>query len=107
MCEINKENATTEEQQLNFKQKIINDIINILAENKLSINDAKEILHATSRAMEKQTVKDSPFNETYMKPFRLGNKKLKKFTLQEFHKTPEYVYSYKTNIDGVTTYVKL
>ena len=40
----NKETATQNEQQLKSKQDIIKDIINLLAENNLSIDNAKEIL---------------------------------------------------------------
>lgn len=53
----NKETAIHNEQQLKTKQEIINDIIDILSINNLSIADAKEILYATSKEIYRQTVK--------------------------------------------------
>lgn len=53
----NKESATqNEQQQINTKQEIINDIIKILAENNLTIADSKDILHETSKEICNQTV---------------------------------------------------
>lgn len=52
-----KETAIQDEQQLKEKQEIINDIINILAENNLTIAEAKEILYTTSKKICNQTVK--------------------------------------------------
>ena len=53
----NKETATQNEQQLKSKQDIIKDIINLLAENNLSIDNAKEILYITSKKLYQQPVK--------------------------------------------------
>lgn len=55
----NKETAIQNEQQLKTKQEIIDDIINVLADNNLTITDAKEILYETSKVICKQTVKSS------------------------------------------------
>ncbi len=55
--EFQKETAIQNEQQLKTKQEIIKDIINLLATNNLSIADAKEILYATSKELNRQTVK--------------------------------------------------
>lgn len=54
----NKEQAATlnEQQQINTKQEIINDIIKILAENNLTIADSKDILYETSKIIGKQPV---------------------------------------------------
>lgn len=48
-----------DERQSKSKQKIINDIIKILAENNLTITDSMDILHATSKTIYKQTVRVS------------------------------------------------
>ncbi len=55
--ELQKETAIQNERQLKTKQEIVNDIIKILATNNLSIADAKEILYATSKELNRQTVK--------------------------------------------------
>lgn len=59
MNEIQKETAIRNEQQPKTKEAIINDIIKILADNNLSIMDSRDILHATSKIICKQTVKIS------------------------------------------------
>lgn len=50
------ETATQNVQQPQSKQDIINDIINILAVNNLTISDSKDILYETSKAICKQPV---------------------------------------------------
>lgn len=52
----NKETAVPNKQQLKTKQKIVNDIIRLLAKNNLTIIDSKEILYETSKAIFKQKV---------------------------------------------------
>jgi predicted nucleic-acid-binding protein len=59
MNDQNKETAIQNEQQSKTKQEIINDVIDILAANKLTITDAKDILYATSKELSKQEVKAS------------------------------------------------
>lgn len=59
MNEIQKETAIRNEEQPKTKEAIINDIIKILADNNLSIMDSRDILHATSKTICKQTVKIS------------------------------------------------
>lgn len=54
---LTQETAIQAEQRLDLKQEIINDIINILAKNQLSIAEAKDVLYATSKEICKQTVK--------------------------------------------------
>lgn len=49
--------ATKDEQQPKMKQEIANDIINILADNNLTIADAKDILYATSKTICRQKVR--------------------------------------------------
>lgn len=53
----NQETAIQNEQQLKSRQEIVNDIIGILADNNLSIIDAKEILYETSKMVCRQPVK--------------------------------------------------
>ena len=53
----NNETAIQNEQQFKSKQKIINDIITLLAENNLTISESNEILHMTSKKLCQQTVK--------------------------------------------------
>lgn len=55
MNTTNKTVAISNVQQLN--SKIIDSIIDILANNNLSIADAKNILHATSKKLSQQKVK--------------------------------------------------
>lgn len=55
----NSETAIQFEQQSNLKQEIINNIIALLAENNLTISEANEILHMTSKKLCQQTVKVS------------------------------------------------
>ena len=45
------------EQQLKSKEEIINDIIDIFVNNKLTIANAKDILYVTSKKLCKQIVK--------------------------------------------------
>lgn len=52
----NEETTVQDEQQFKFKKEIINDIIKILANNNLTIADAKDILYATSKKICKQKV---------------------------------------------------
>lgn len=59
MNDQNKETAIQNEQQSKTKQEIINDVIDILAANKLTITDAKDILYATSKELSRQKVKAS------------------------------------------------
>lgn len=54
-----KETAIHSEQQQKTKQEIVNDIINILAGNNLTITDAKDILYTTSKAICRQKVRIS------------------------------------------------
>ena len=56
----NKETAIQNEQQSKSKQKIINDIIKILANNNLSITDSKNVLYETSKVICSQIVRVSP-----------------------------------------------
>lgn len=55
----NEKTAISNEQQLSQKQKIVNEVIKILADNKLTIAEAKDILYATSKELCEQTVKAS------------------------------------------------
>lgn len=53
----NKETAILSGQQPKSRQEIIDDIIKILADNNLSIIDAKDILNQTSKVICRQVVK--------------------------------------------------
>lgn len=55
MNEKQKETAIQNEQQLN-KKDIINDIIKILANNNLSVSNAREILRITSKKLGEQRI---------------------------------------------------
>lgn len=55
---LQKETAIQNEQQSNFKQKIIDDIIKILADNNLSIYEARELLNLTSKKLGRQIVRE-------------------------------------------------
>ena len=56
----NSKTATQNEQQSKSRQKIIDDIINILATNNLTIIDSKDILYETSKTICRQIVRVSP-----------------------------------------------
>lgn len=53
----NKETAILSGQQPKSRQEIIDDIIKVLADNNLSIIDAKDILNQTSKVICRQVVK--------------------------------------------------
>ena len=57
--EDKKETAIQDEQQLNPKLKIINDIIKVLDDNNLSISESREILNNASKKLGQQTVRVS------------------------------------------------
>lgn len=57
--EMQKETVIQNEQQLKTKQEIINDIIEMLANNNLTITDSKDILYETSKMICKQIVRVS------------------------------------------------
>ena len=57
--EIQKETAIQNEQQSTSKRKIVDEIIQILADNNLSIAEAREILNIASKKLGKQTVRVS------------------------------------------------
>lgn len=56
---INNITAIYNEQQSKSKQKIIHNIIKILADSNLTIADSKDILYETSKAICKQVVRVS------------------------------------------------
>lgn len=60
MNELQKETAIQNEQQQKSNKEIVDNIIKILAENNLTITDAREILQITSKRLGKQTVRFSP-----------------------------------------------
>lgn len=51
--------ATLDEQQFKTKLEIIEEIIQILVDNNLTITDSKDILYETSKAICKQVVRVS------------------------------------------------
>lgn len=55
----NNKTATLDEQQFKTKQEIIEEIIQILTDNNLTITDSKDILYETSKAICKQVVRVS------------------------------------------------
>ena len=55
----NKITAAQNEQQAKLEKEIINDIIQILADNNLTISASQSILHKTSKAICNQIVKTS------------------------------------------------
>lgn len=55
----NKITAAQNEQQPKSRKEIINDIIQILASNNLTISDSNSILYETSKAIYNQIVKTS------------------------------------------------
>lgn len=55
----NNKTATSDEQQFKTKQEIIEEIIQILADNNLTITDSKDILYETSKAICRQVVRVS------------------------------------------------
>lgn len=57
--EIQKETAILEEQQSISKRIVVDEIIKILADNNLSIIEAREILNIASKKLGKQTVRVS------------------------------------------------
>ncbi len=57
--ELQKETAVLYGQQSKSKQEIINDIIEILANNNLTITDSQNILHETSKVICRQVVRVS------------------------------------------------
>lgn len=57
--EIQKETAILEEQQSISKRIVVDKIIKILADNNLSIIEAREILNIASKKLGKQTVRVS------------------------------------------------
>lgn len=57
--EIQKETAILEEQQSISKRIVVDEIIKILADNNLSIIEAREILNIASKKLVKQTVRVS------------------------------------------------
>lgn len=59
MDNLKKETAIQNEQQLNGNEEIVSSIIDILANNNLSITEAKNILYATSKKICQQLVKAS------------------------------------------------
>lgn len=56
--EIQKETAIQNEQQLKSKKDIVDNIINVLANNNLSIIEAKEILRTVSHKLGEQKVEN-------------------------------------------------
>lgn len=59
MENMKKETAIQNEQQLNGNEEIVSSIIDILANNNLSIAEAKNILYAASKKICQQLVKAS------------------------------------------------
>ena len=59
MDNLKKETAIQDEQQLNGNEEIVSSIIDILANNNLSIAEAKNILYAASKKICQQLVKAS------------------------------------------------
>lgn len=59
MENMKKETAIQDEQQLNGNEEIVSSIIDILANNNLSIAEAKNILYAASKKICQQLVKAS------------------------------------------------
>lgn len=57
--ELQKETAILEEQQSISKRIVVDEIIKILADNNLSITEAREILNIASKKLGKQTVRVS------------------------------------------------
>lgn len=55
----NNKTAIHNEQQSKSKQEIIEEIIQILADNNLTITDSKDILYETSKVICRQTVRVS------------------------------------------------
>ena len=71
MSELQKETAIRNEQQQKSNKEIVDNIIKTLADNNLTITDAREILQITSKKLGKQIVKFSSDNSycdnTYLK----------------------------------------
>lgn len=57
--ELQKETAILEEQQSISKRIVVDEIIKILADNNLSITEAREILNIASKKLGEQTVRVS------------------------------------------------
>lgn len=57
--ELQKETAILEEQQSISKRIVVDEIIKILADNNLSITEARKILNIASKKLGKQTVRVS------------------------------------------------
>lgn len=59
MGELQKETAIQNEQQQKSNKEIVDNIIKLLAENNLTITDAREILQIASKKLGKQIVRFS------------------------------------------------
>ena len=55
--ELQKETDIQNEHQSNWKRKIVDEIINILADNNLSIVESRDILYIVSKKLGQQKVK--------------------------------------------------
>lgn len=62
MSELQKETAIQDEQQFKSKKEVIDNIIEILANNNYTITEAKNILHMTLKKLGEQIVRFSPNN---------------------------------------------
>ena len=62
MDELQKETAIQNERQSKSNKEVIDKIIQLLAENNLTITDAREILRITSRKLGEQIIRFSPDN---------------------------------------------